>query len=314
MASLTAVSKCVSARRDDTRHREIVTPDASRPEAAWPTVAAMTSPAAAVPTTAATGGVRLLLVNSAVAYTIALMVMITLHELAHAAAGLAQGLRPTVYPNQVAYAVTGTAGQQLTTALSGPVASLLIGLALLAAFPVARGFWGLLLFWLGTLDVQEFCGYLVTGPFFSAGDIGAALHLLAAPAWAYALVFLAGAAGTVALGRVATRRLLSMTSPGGGSSSTQLRFLGLFAWLLGTGLFILASVPNPSRLFTPIGLFELLGAITAGIFVLAVRFFMGREHPPQRGLTVGWPIAGIVLMVAVALVRHFVLGPGLALG
>jgi hypothetical protein len=45
-----------------------------------------------------------------------------------------------------------------------------------------------------------------------------------------------------------------------------------------------------------------------------VRFFMGREHPPQRGLTVGWPAAGAVLLVAVALVRLLVLGPGLRLG
>jgi hypothetical protein len=275
----------------------------------------MTSPAAAAPAaSAASGGLRLLLVNSAIAYATALMTMITLHELAHAAAALALGLRPTVYPNQVSFAVTGTAGQQVATALAGPVFSLVLGLALLAALTAVRGFWGLLLFWLATLDVQEFCGYLMTGPFVPAGDIGAALGLLSAPAWAYALVLVAGAAGTVALGRVATRRLLTMTSAEGAPVSAQLRFLGLFAWLAGTGLFVLLSVPRPSSLFTPIGLFELLGAATAGIFVLAVRFFMGREHPPQRGLRVGWPAAGAVLLVAIALARLLVLGPGLRLG
>src|SRR5438105_12433323 len=169
-----------------------------------------------------TAKTRLLLVNSAVAFAIALLLMITVHEFAHALAGLALGLRPMVFPNQVTYGVAGTTGQQLVTAVMGPLVSLVVGVALLAAVRTVRGFWGLLLFWFATLSVQECTGYLMTGPFFAAGDIGQALHLLSAPVWAGALVLVVGALGTVALGRIATRRLMAMTSAGVPDLSTQL--------------------------------------------------------------------------------------------
>src|SRR2546429_9794390 len=67
-----------------------------------------------------TAKTRLLLVNSAVAFAIALLLMITVHEFAHALAGLALGLRPVVFPNQVTYGVAGTARQPLGTAGIGP--------------------------------------------------------------------------------------------------------------------------------------------------------------------------------------------------
>jgi hypothetical protein len=44
--------------------------------------------------------------------------------------------------------------------------------------------------------------------------------------------------------------------------------------------------------------------------LLLVRFFMGQNVSP-RGTRVGWPVVGLVLVVAVAVARHLVLGPGL---
>jgi hypothetical protein len=264
---------------------------------------------------ATTASMRLLLVNSAIAFAIALILMITVHELGHAVAGLAFGLQPKVFPGQVDYAIAGTTNQRVLCALAGPVVSLVIGVVVLLTTPAPRGFWGLLLFWFGTLNVQEFTGYLMTGPFLAVGDIGQALHLLSAPWWAYLAVFIAGTAGTVLLGRIATRRLMAMTDPGAGNRAGQLRCLGLFAWLLGSALVILPGILGSSfgQVFTLVGFIELLATLTSGIFLTLVRFFMGREEVPGRGLSVGWPVVGIGLLVVVVVARQLILGPGLTL-
>ena len=174
-----------------------------------------------------------------------------------------------------------------------------------------RGFWHLVLLWLGALGVQEFSGYLMTGPFVPFGDIGAALRLLAAPGWVYGLVFAVGAAGTVLLGALVTRWLVELTDPDGLPRAVQLRSLGLFAWLIGSAVVIAAG--GVDDIFSQVGFFELLGTLTIGIFLLWVRFFMDRLKVVPRGARVGWPVVGIVLAVALALARHFILGPGLRL-
>jgi len=261
---------------------------------------------------------RLLLVNSTIAFAIALPVMITIHELSHALAGVAQGLRPTVFPGQVTYAVPGTTSQQVVTALAGPAASLLTGVAVLLVAPAVRGFWGLFLLWLGALSVQECTGYLMTAPFLAIGDIGSALRLLAAPGWMYWLVLLVGAGGTVLLGREFTRRLLALA--GDGDVAGQLRCLGLFAWLLGAAATLLVALVvsavsgGSNGLFTPVGLVEAVATLTSGIFVFGVRFFMG-ARVPGRPVRVGWTWAliGAVLWLAVGVARTVVLGPGLQL-
>lgn len=256
-----------------------------------------------------------LLINSTVAFVMALILMITTHEFAHALVGLTIGLRPTVFPGHVSYEIVGTTNQQVLTLLGGPVGSLVIGLAVLLTVPVARGFWGLLLFWFGTLSVQEFTGYLMTGPFFALGDIGQALHLLSTPWWGYWMVFIVGAIGTVLLGRFATRRLMAMTDATGGDRAGQLRRLGLFAWLLGAALFVLIGLlsSGAGALFTPVGLVELVAAFTSGIFLTVVRVFMGRKEIAGRGLALVWPVVGIGLVVVLAAARQLILGPGLRL-
>jgi hypothetical protein len=260
---------------------------------------------------------RLLLVNSTIAFAIALPLMITIHEFAHALASSVQGLRPVVYPGQVVNQVVGTTDQQVVHLLAGPIGSLLLGVVILMVAPAVRGFWGLFLLWFGALNVQEFTGYLMTGPFLAIGDVGAALHLLGAPAWVYWLLFLAGVGGMMLLGRHFTARLLAMTDAAG-DLQAQLRGLGLFAWLLGAGLTLgyglVGSLLNggASGAFTQVGLIEAVATLTSGVFVFAVRLFM-RTDVPGRPISVGWtwPIAGLAIAIAVELARTFVLGPGL---
>jgi hypothetical protein len=263
---------------------------------------------------------RLMLVNSTLAFAIALPVMITAHELGHAVAGAGQGLSATVYPNQVVFSSEGTTAQQVAHTLAGPATSLVIGVLVLATVPYARGFGGLFLLWFGALNVQECTGYLMTAPFFAVGDIGAALHLLHAPSWSYWLLFVIGALGTVALGRHFTGRLVALTDPGTSDRAAQLRSLGLFAWLLGAvlslGYSLVASLllARTDNLLTPLALIETIATLTSGVFVFVVRFFQGS---PRSGAGIwlgwGWAGAGAVIWLVVNIARTVLLGPGLRL-
>ena len=268
----------------------------------------------------ASGTEWLLLVNSTIAFAIALPTMITIHELAHGLAGVAMGLHPTVYPGQVIDGIQGTMSQQVAQLLAGPIGSLVIGVAILLVAPAARGFPGLFLLWLGALSVQEFTGYLMTSPFLAIGDVGAALHLLGAPFWVSWLLLVAGALGTGLLGRHFTRRLETLIDPAAGDRSTQLRSLGLFEWLLGVALTFAYNLVTGlllgglHGLLTPVGLVETLAILTSGIFVFWVRFFMS-EEVPEHGISVGWawPAAGVLVFLLVSLARTFIFGPGLQL-
>lgn len=259
-----------------------------------------------------------LLLNSAVAFAIADTAMITVHEFGHALAGIAIGLHPIVYPGQVLNAAHATATQQVIQLVAGPLVSLVTGLTILALVPAARGFAQLLLLWFGALSVQEFTGYLMTGPFLQIGDIGSALQLFTAPRWVYWLLFVVGVFGTLLLGRHFTARLVALVDLGSGDRSAQLRCLGLLAWLLGAAVILgygLADgllIGDVHSMFTSVGLVEALATLTSGIFVFAVRFFMGatvRKRPMSVGL--GWPLAGAIIFVVLNVGRSLILGPGL---
>lgn len=189
--------------------------------------------ATAGPAVPARSGTRFLLLNSAVAFALALMTMVTLHELAHAVTALSLGLNATLHSGSVDVPDYRSDSEHITTALAGPFFSLISGLLILALPRFGRGFWRLFVMWLGLLSVQEVVGYLMTAPFVTFGDIGAALRLAGAPFWTFIVCFLLGLARMVLLGRAATRRLLEFTREGIDSTADQLRSLGLFAWLLG---------------------------------------------------------------------------------
>ena len=98
-----------------------------------------------------------------------------------------------------------------------------------------------LLLRLGLLGSQQLFAYLSTAPFVPAGDIGAALKGLAAPAWANWVCLVVGTVGTYLNGSIATRRLISVTDPGT-PLGPQMRHLGLFAWILRFALDMVLSI------------------------------------------------------------------------
>ena len=83
---------------------------------------------------------RSLFINSTVAFALAALVMIMIHESGHALAAILFGLHPVVRPFSVDYA-TATDVQNIITALTGPLVSLVSGALILAIAQVGRGFW-----------------------------------------------------------------------------------------------------------------------------------------------------------------------------
>jgi hypothetical protein len=170
------------------------------------------------------------LLNAAAAFVLATIVNVLLHELAHAVAGLAQGLTATLLPFSVNYAPPPSPAQEIVTALAGPVWSLVMGAVLLAiAQSWGTGFPRLFWLWLGFMGVMNFVGYLEIAPFVSAGDTGRALTLLHAPGWVFILVSLVGVAMQFGLAYLFARQVKRYTNGIEGE-----RVLAFRAWAIGT--------------------------------------------------------------------------------
>lgn len=250
------------------------------------------------------------LINSVVAFVAVLFLSITLHEFAHGIVALALGATPTVYAGHEDHAPL-SAAREVLVALAGPGFSLVSGVAVLALPRSRRDFGRLFQTWFGVISAQNFFGYLTTGPFVSYGDIGEVLHLTAAPAPVYVLVFVTGAAGTVLLGRILTARLLELTDNAAPDRAAQLRQLAFFAWICGGAVALLLSIQ--SDVFSPYRVFEALGVVAAGVPAAMARFFMRRLTVEGLGFEGGVPWAGIVLVALLAVLRLTVLTHGVRL-
>lgn len=191
------------------------------------------APAAASPsvTSAAPAPSKTLLANSTLAFVLAATVSNTLHEGAHALAGRAQGLVPTLTPFSVAYTPQPTHHQALVNLAAGPVFSLVLGLVLmLVSRNWGRGIVRLFFLWLSFMAVMNFMGYLFIAPFASVGDTGQILHLLHAPVLVYVLVGLAGVAGQLWL----ANRFAGQVKRYAPSIDEERQMIAFRSWILGT--------------------------------------------------------------------------------
>lgn len=249
---------------------------------------------------------RSVVVHSAVAFALAYLLTIVVHEFAHGLMALALGLQPVVHGSYESDPVSSGAKAALIAA-AGPVVSLLVGLALLRLNPRAPDGVRLPLLWGGLLGVETFVGYLLTAPFAATGDIGRLLTLAGAPAVAAWLVFAVGLAGYLLLGRLAAAQFLPVTQSGSPDRMGELRAVGLLSWLGGTVLVLVLMFPPPYLLLV-------VAVVTAGLFTMLIRPFLARlGERPGRSLRLGsiWPSAA-ALVVVVLLIR-IVLDPGVRL-
>jgi hypothetical protein len=253
------------------------------------------------------------LLNAAAAFVLASIVNTLLHELAHAVAGLAQGLTATLVPFSVSYAPTPTSAQGIVTAVAGPVWSLGMGAALLAiAQSWGTGFLRLFWLWLGFMGVMNFVGYLMIAPFVSAGDTGRALTLLHAPGWVFILVALVGVMLLFGLTYLFARQVKRYTSGLEGE-----RVLAFRAWAIGTLVNVVLIVAELLLVQPAIGDIVAVGlyAFAVGIFAPMQFIFSRRvprrpvedldlDRPSRTGLIItGLAAVAVIVLAAVGGVR-----------
>lgn len=265
---------------------------------------------------------RTLVLNAAVCFVLAHLVVVLLHELAHVVAGLALGYHNVLVPFGVTHAPEPGRGDSTIMALAGPVFSLVTGLVAMAVQPFrsGRGFAHLLWLWLAYVSVMEGVGYLLLTP-FGVGDTGATAALYENPAWVGWPCFAIAVVGTVWLAmRFGTAAARHTTA-----DLTSLRGFGFFPWIIGTvvavgltGLNLVLSTVS----FTPGEVIAvLMGSFALGVFApMAIPF--GARQAARRPEIGGSellhlpkvPVAGVAVIAVIVLLNVLVLSRGVPIG
>ncbi|HEX8487655.1 MAG TPA: hypothetical protein VF642_03845 [Propionibacteriaceae bacterium] len=240
---------------------------------------------------------------------LASMVNSLLHESAHAVAGLALGLTPTILPFAVDFAPGRTTSQQVFTAAAGPLFSLVMGLVLMSvARSWGRGIVRLFWMWLAFMGVMNFAGYCFIAPFARAGDTGRVLELLNAPLVVSILVGLIGAAGVIWL----ARRFAIEVKRYAVDITTE-RQLAFHPWLLGTPIIIAMSVAQLAKLDVPIAalILILMYNVAFGVFAPMQFNFRTRVHNTYQPLVMERvSVVGLGVTVAVGVFSVILAGVG----
>ncbi|MGI9532219.1 hypothetical protein [Lutimonas sp.] len=123
-----------------------------------------------------------IIIHSSLCYVLAFMFTTIIHEFAHAFTGWLSNSHPVMYHNYVSHLSPENLSfsQQTGIALAGPLISLIQGFFMGGWFfkTKKRGLAQLFVLWASILGFNNFLGYVMTGPLFTAGDIGKmyALH------------------------------------------------------------------------------------------------------------------------------------------
>lgn len=251
--------------------------------------------------------------NSSVAYLLANMVVIVLHESAHTVAGLVQGYDATQFTGEVRFTPDQTSGALVITALAGPLFSLVSGLLAMRFRPFrGHGFAQLLWIWIAFLSAEEGFGYLIIAPLITAGDTGAALSALNAPGWVGWICMAVGIVGLFFLAREFAVRGVRHTR-----DLYEIRAFCLYPWLIGTGVSMALAVAYLA--FTPgtpsAAIFAIMaGTASLGIFAPMAMMFWQKVKTTKHLLELGVPHAGIAAAVALALGNLLVLARGVHFG
>lgn len=247
------------------------------------------------------------LADSVLAYGSALLITATVHEFGHGLTALLFGQHPTVYglhEEDIASSATAVG----VIAAAGPIVSLIVGLIFLAIHKRLRGqgFGRYLTLWLGLLGIATFFGYLLTAPFYKDGDVYKVLAALglASPLFSI-LSFLVGAVGVVQLARAGLPCLLNLTNRDM-PLRPQMMALGFLTWLMGSGIVLLAMIPEVPYTLVMIGLF----VPPINLFALQ----RDRSKPyGEPGATPSLSTVGIGLFIVLVLLEQTVLRRGIHL-
>ena len=122
------------------------------------------------------------IINSTLALTMALLLTIILHELAHYIVALGLGYKPTLFHNRVEYGTSGPELNHMWIAAAGPLFSLVQGIiAYFAAKRMRTSSLSLFCLWFAVAGLITFFGYLMIAPLVPIGDTGKVFRILNIP-------------------------------------------------------------------------------------------------------------------------------------
>lgn len=249
--------------------------------------------------------------NSTVAFVLAGMLAVTAHELSHLVAGLLLGDPATLFPTAVEFGAGRSASHATVTAATGPIFSLLSGIALIfATRDLGRGFGRLLWMWFAFMSAQTGFGYLMIAVIARDGDTGRVLDDLGAPGFVYWLSLIAGVAGMLWLSRMFAARVVAYTD----GSVPQMRAFALLAWLAGSVVLLAVYALAVRNLDPGLIVICLLGVFASGVFAPMFSFFYRSVTVPRTPLTLSAPVAGLVGAVVLALLLVLVVARGVPVG
>ena len=194
----------------------------------------------------------MLVVNSAMCYVLAFLLTTVLHECGHAIVGSILGSGPVLHHNYVEHFGRENlpVAHQAWIALAGPLVSFAQGMLLVPVVQRRKGggAFNLFLLWAMLLGFGNFLGYLMTGPIFTAGDIGKVHALLEVPLALRIILAVLGAAGLTLVAYKSTRPFLQFATDqlalDNARSRTAFNFqIIILPWLIGAVTITLLYLP-----------------------------------------------------------------------
>lgn len=194
----------------------------------------------------------MLVFNSAVCYVLAFLLTTVLHEFGHAIVGSMLGSGPVLHHNYVEHMSRADLPvvHQAWIALAGPLVSFTQGLLLVPVVKRRKGdvMFNLFLLWAMLLGFGNFLGYLMTGPIFTAGDIGKVHALLDVPMALRIIFAFLGAAVLTFVAYISTRPFLQFATDqfvlDNAKSRTAFNFrIIILPWLIGAVTVTLLYLP-----------------------------------------------------------------------
>jgi hypothetical protein len=248
--------------------------------------------------------------NGAVAFVLAGIVAISVHELARFVTAVALQSSATLYPSYLEFDITETRTLILTSTVAA-ITSLVTGLALIFAARIwGAGITRLFVTWLGFISVQLVFSSLILATLTGAGDAATLLYWFGAPSSLYWAGFAVGVAGTVLLARLFATRVTAYAD----GSVSSMRSLGMGSWAAGTAVlvFVYALTFTFTTRSHAIEMVSdtLIGVAASGIFAPLFYPFKGKVRIVNEFLRFRKPTVGLLCLVAVGLVLVFVLNNG----
>lgn len=190
-------------------------------------------------------------INSTMLYLLAFLLTTVFHELFHAIFAIIFNGSPILHHNYVEHgSIVFTNNQHVLIAMAGPVGSFIQGILIGFIFIKIKGqnLFKLFLLWFSILGFTNFFGYLMTGPFFQAGDIGKIYSLMEVPFVFQLVGFFIGAGALLYLACKMTKPFLLFSYKPEWISDRKTKvnfsFHSLFLpWIIGSVLITILYLP-----------------------------------------------------------------------